>query len=51
MSSQKQEWREKAEGSLEDIDYLHSNKRFKLRHWYRLFWAIGAVLVSISYNE
>jgi hypothetical protein len=44
-------WREKAEGTLEDIDLLakhRKNHRLKLRDWFRLFYAIGAAIISIS---
>lgn len=48
MASLQQEWRETAEGTLEDLDYVIKKRKLKIHDWYRLFWSIGAALVSIS---
>lgn len=51
MVSEKQKWREKAEGNLEDVLYTSTKRRVKIKDWWRIFWAIGAALVSISYEK
>lgn len=51
MVSEKQKWREKSEGTLENILYAHGKRKLKLKDWYLVFWAIGAALISISYGD
>lgn len=47
----KRHWREKAEGTLENLDWISKHRKLKLRDCYKILWAIGAALVSISYTN
>lgn len=44
-------WKEKAEGTLDDIDCLQKKRGYKFRDLLPTLWAIGAALMSLSYKE